>query len=349
MRILRIFSTWTLSVLTATSYAHPLRRAWIFETNLTGAMNQRRGVVERVVDRVETLRLPDPESRTAVDPSAFVRQTLGLRRYWPASWPDLIVHTEPWAHETDLILGLRALAPKPLRVVHLEDSTYRRAEYDLVVNANYQSPRPGPNVIHTTGVATRVSAARVADEVERWRGRLAWLPRPLTLVALGGAMDFLPFQDTWTDELGRRLNAHKLLRGGSLLISASRRTPPSALARLMDQLRGVPFLIYDARRDGDENPYLAGLGLADRVVVTGDSLSMIADALVLGIPPYVHTPAWSLESAHARLTEDLYLRGLAQPFVGDEIDAPRVVPVDAAADIAAEIKRRFCAEALGGA
>jgi hypothetical protein len=58
----------------------------------------------------------------------------------------------------------------------------------------------------------------------------------------------------------------------------------------------VPHLAHDPQRDPTQNPYAAFIALADRIVVSADSASMLAEACRTGKPvmvaplPYERTP-----------------------------------------------------------
>jgi mitochondrial fission protein ELM1 len=87
------------------------------------------------------------------------------------------------------------------------------------------------------------------------------------------------------------------------------------------------------------NPDLGLLALADAIVVTQDSVSMISEALATAKPVY-----WWPMRGHSRrlqLFVDTITRdGLARRFDG-RIESWRYVPSDDTARAAAEIRRRF--------
>ena len=90
--------------------------------------------------------------------------------------------------------------------------------------------------------------------------------------------------------------------GGSLLLTDSPRTPRSVGDALAKQL-SVPHR-YHRWGDNADNPYLGFLGLADAFVVTGESMSMLAEAAAMGKPLYIFdvgdgdTPWWSLPHSY---------------------------------------------------
>ncbi|MDX1737354.1 MAG: ELM1/GtrOC1 family putative glycosyltransferase, partial [Alphaproteobacteria bacterium] len=71
---------------------------------------------------------------------------------------------------------------------------------------------------------------------------------------------------------------------GSLLITASRRSPPATEKILSETLSDCPHYIWDGQGD---NPYFGFLGLADYIVVTCDSANMVSEACATGKPVYV--------------------------------------------------------------
>ena len=76
--------------------------------------------------------------------------------------------------------------------------------------------------------------------------------------------------------------------GGSLLVAGSPRTPAPAADALRAEL-AVPNFCYRWGDPGD-NPYRAMLALADAYVVTGESMSMLAEAADTQRPLFIFDP-----------------------------------------------------------
>jgi mitochondrial fission protein ELM1 len=146
---------------------------------------------------------------------------------------------------------------------------------------------PG-NVLQTTGALHDISASRLDSHAKRSPSvDVLALPRPRISVLLGGPRGrrFLPsqFSGIWTDAeaaiLAGRVAA---LAGssGSVVLTVSRRTPPSFALRLQRQLfknlGGSERVLYD---DGSlRSRYLFILASSDALVVTGDSANMLSEA-----------------------------------------------------------------------
>jgi hypothetical protein len=69
---------------------------------------------------------------------------------------------------------------------------------------------------------------------------------------------------------------------GSLYVTTSRRTPAAVVEALAAELPASARL--HRWHGGGDNPYHALLGLADRFIVTGDSISMMVEVARLGKP-----------------------------------------------------------------
>ena len=75
-------------------------------------------------------------------------------------------------------------------------------------------------------------------------------------------------------------------------------------------LKGFSYEIWDGT---GENPYHAYLGLADQIIVTQDSVSMISEACFTGKLVYV----WEIgrySAKHREFHRTLYEQGYAKPF-----------------------------------
>ena len=161
----------------------------------------------------------------------------------------------------------------------------------------------------------RADPAAVAAAAARWRDRLADLPRPLTAVLIGGETQPFRFDRAVALELAKALDTLQSRDGGSLYLTTSRRTSAAVTEALA---AGLPdgATLHRWQADDPDNPYLGLLGLADRFVVTGDSVSMMVEVARLGRPlaifrfPRVGTPGPSStkRSATACAAKDRWVR-----------------------------------------
>ena len=220
------------------------------------------------------------------------------------------------------------------RLVQLMDPGWPgRDRFDLIAAPLHDALPDAPNVVRTLGACHRATPVLLAAEAARWNDRLPDLPKPWTLVSVGGSTAQKQFSGA---------DARALIEGcralpGSLLAVASRRTGADAEAALAEALPGNGWLCR--WRERVDSPYLALLALADQVVVTGDSMSMCCEACANGGPVFIFAPGHLTEPKHASLHKALYDQGYARPLEGDR--SPwRHEPLNASGLVAEQILRR---------
>jgi mitochondrial fission protein ELM1 len=311
--------------------------AWALTTGEAGMRTQARGLARAVAGRVA--------EKVVLSRSPWRHLPAGwliLRELEPESdriappWPDLIVSC---GRRSALVAreARRRAGGKPI-LVHVQDPRWRAGAFDLVV-AMAHDRVAGPNVLKVPTALHDVTAERLAAAAEHWRPRLAALPRPLIGVILGGPSG----RQAFGLEEGRRLLdgllAMQATSGGGVAVVPSRRTPDEVLALFAEAAARDPA-IWTWSREGD-NPYLGVLALADRLVVTGDSVSMVSEALATPHPVEVFTP--ELRDVHRGFLGALEDRGLVRVFDGRWTEpAPRPV-LDATAEAAAAVRRMLAA------
>ncbi len=196
-------------------------------------------------------------------------------------WPDLVL-TAGRRNEA-AALWIRSQAEKPVRLVHMGRPWAPLDRFDLIVTTpQYHLPRLS-NVLYNTLPLHDLSRATLDREAARWRDRLGVKPPYLT-VLLGGDSGPYLFEAAAARRLARQVSELARRMEASVLATASARTAADAVAAFEAALT-VPCRLH--RYGMGDNPYRAFLGLADVVVVTGDSISMITEACVTGRPVFL--------------------------------------------------------------
>jgi mitochondrial fission protein ELM1 len=251
-------------------------------------------------------------------------------------WPNLLIAAG--RQSVALSAAIRRAAGGATFTVQIFKPGLALERFDLVV-APQHDQLSGPNVISTRGSLNRITQERLEAEAEKIRGRLAHLPRPLVAVLIGGSNDCYHFDETVAADLAGRLAALCRNSGASLAITTSRRTGEDNERILRQTLAGLPVEFWDGSGD---NPYFGYLGLADAIVVSGDSVNMVSEACATGKPVHViELPGGNdkFNRFHATLRQD----GLTRPFSG-QLEQWAYPPLDDTAVVAAEVKRRMAAQ-----
>jgi mitochondrial fission protein ELM1 len=238
----------------------------------------------------------------------------------PAQWPDLVLAIA--GRSVSTARRIVHASGGRTRSVHLGRPVADLASFDLVITTPQYGLPERDNVVVTPLPFCTPPAPCDGEPVaaERFRD----LPRPWTALLVGG--------DSGSYQLGaasvaRLLDAARAAtqRGGSVLVTTSPRTPEPAAISLGAALPERNFF-YQFRRDDPQNPYSAMLALADRFVVTGESASLIAEAVSTGRPveivaleekrfagALVRAHRWLKRGPLASLLDRLCARGLWMP------------------------------------
>jgi len=200
-------------------------------------------------------------------------------------WPDLVISAS--MRNEPVCRWIREQSAGETRYVHVGKPWARPASFDLVITQPeyHRLPRL-PNVLHGASSLHRVTPARLAEEASLWAPRVAELPRPLVAVLVGGYAGPYAFDREKAERLGREASSLAKKRGGSLLVTTSARTSRAATDALVAAI-DVPFAVFRWHRDARANPFLGFLALAESIIVTCDSTSMLAEACATRKPVHM--------------------------------------------------------------
>jgi len=189
-------------------------------------------------------------------------------------WPELVItagrRNEPVAH------WIQRQSAGHSRVVHIGRPWAPLDSFDLIVTTpQYFLPRRD-NILHNRLPLHRLLPAELQQTARDFAPLWRELPQPWIAVLVGGDSGRFVFTPAKARQLGLECDRLAREQGGSLLISNSPRTPEGATDALLEQI-SVPHYCYRFG-EGGKNPYAGLLALADMFVVTGESMSMLAEA-----------------------------------------------------------------------
>lgn len=310
---------------------------WVLADDRTGNVNQCLGVAEALGGPFEVKNIS--YTIFAGLPNMFLGSTLlgityAARQALYPPLPELVIaagrRTAPVARN----IKRRSLGQA--MIVHLMDPGRPHGDFDLIAMPRHDGyRRRGRNIVWITGAPHRVEPTRLQSEALRWRASIGHLPRPWIAVLVGGADKDTRFDDAVAARLGRSVSEIAHRSGGSLLVTTSRRTPHRGAA-LVSSLT-APAFVHVWTPSG-RNPFFGFLGVADYIVVTGDSVSMCTEACATGKPVYIFSPYGAKVSKHARFHEELFAADLARPL-GSELVEWRHPSINPAHDVARAIRQ----------
>jgi mitochondrial fission protein ELM1 len=298
---------------------------WVLEDPRAGTAAQALGIAERLerpfrrvalhFGRWAGLPWPWPSLAGLADHSAF-----------QPPWPSLVISAGRRAAPVS-----RWLRARGARTVHAMRPGLGAADFDLLVIGRHDRPGVASNIMLIQGAAHRLTPAALAGAAAGF-AELARLPRPITGLLLGGPVRSLGMPPEQAAAIGATVAG----LGGSVIATTSRRTGDAAASALADALAAMPHHLHRWGAAGP-NPFTAILALADRLVVTADSISMLSEALMTTSPLFI-AGLDGVGPRHRALAGGLVAAGLAAPL-GAPAPPPRAA-LDETGRVAAEILRR---------
>lgn len=291
----------------------PLPALWVLDDGRAGHLNQSLGLAEALGNadpEVVALRLKVPAWLANVLPVSMAYHPL------PRKLPGMAIATGSRAGR---VLGdLKAQKPGLFAVQILKPWMGKYGAYDAVIMPAHDMPPKRPNVCAITGALNRVTKDRLNAEAQRWAKRLSSCPAPRLAVMVGGTSKHGVVTEGHIRALAKQMLALAKAHGMSLLVSTSRRTGEAnstLLAKLLEGQKEVPVNVWrpedSMHRD---NPYFAYLALADAVVVTAESVSMVGEAATAGKPVYVWGDMGKLPRKFRAYLRTLQEQGRARPL-----------------------------------
>jgi uncharacterized protein len=285
--------------------------AWVLHDGKAGMRSQALGLAEATGFRLTEITLDIRPPWSVLPPQLWVLPRFalsGCKGQFVPPWPDLVIGCG--RNSVLPALAIRHLSGGRPFLAQIQDPRLRRSEFDLLVVPEHDRLR-GPRVMVSRGAMHRVTSARLAAERRRFPP-LERLPRPILAVLMGGSNKSYRLPPRRIVEIADMIAALLRERGGSALVTPSRRTGKDGLRLLQDRLAEHSAAIWDGAGD---NPYYAYLALADAFLVTADSVSMISEAAATGRPVHV----LELEGGNAkfaRFHQLMQQAGITRPFSG---------------------------------
>lgn len=300
---------------------------WVLHDGKAGMASQALGLAEATgfpyVEKVLDIGPP----WTWLPPQLWLAPLAAARLRPP--WPDVVIGCGRLTAAP--ALAIRRASGGKCVAVQLQDPGVGHGEFDLMVVPEHDAYR-GERVVVSLGAIHRVTPEKLAAERARFP-RFETLPRPVVSVLVGGANRAYRLSLERLGAIADRIAAAVRAAGGSVLATASRRTGPAGIALLRERFAGVPGEVWDNTGD---NPYYAYLAVADYLLVTADSVSMVSEAAATGKPVHIIELGGG-NAKFARFHAAMRAAGITRPFSG-RLETWTYMPPDDTARAAAAVR-----------
>jgi mitochondrial fission protein ELM1 len=285
----------------ATKTDLPISSCWIVTEGLVGLQNQAIGLAQSLGLSYILKEVKKPKG---------IWQLMSpVKHGLTPPWPDMLISCG--RQSVSASVAVRRASENKTFTVHIQDPLIDPRQFDAVIVPAHDKLR-GKNVFVTQGAVHHVSAEKLVGAAGHFRSLLASLPRPLISVLVGGKNRHQEFTAKTALDFARKLRLAAEKSGGGLAISFSRRTGEKNEGIIRQGLMGCPSYIWDGSGD---NPYLGLLALADVIIVTSDSISMVSEACSTGKPVYIFELSHA-GKRHKQFCESLVQSGAVRIFSG---------------------------------
>ena len=177
-------------------------------------------------------------------------------------------------------IALKKRFGKEIFNIHIQDPKVSFEHFDLIVSPEHDRIK-GDNVINTKGAIHYLTKKEILDHSKYLK--LEKEKKQIVAFIIGGPNKIYNFSE---EQIHYTFNKVKTLFTPDkfkIIIVPSYRTPESIIKKAFNTFNFNHYVIKTV----DKNAYLSSLALADYVVVTCDSTSMISEAAVTGKPVYI--------------------------------------------------------------
>ncbi|MDR2526425.1 MAG: mitochondrial fission ELM1 family protein [Rickettsiales bacterium] len=212
------------------------------------------------------------------------------------------------------------------KIVVILNPNFNYNKFDAVILPRHDL-KNGKNVITYIGSLVEIDRKKIDDEVEKWKPIFNAYKKPIVSFFMGGDTKKIKFQAKDIEKI--------FILKESLLITTSRRTSKES-EEFIKNNAGNNYLYLWNREQGANNPYHAMLEFADYLIITGDSINMLAEACSSGKPVYICFPK-ILNKKHNIFCEELIRDGYAKKFNG-KLEKYEYKPLNELDNVAIKLK-----------
>jgi len=164
--------------------------------------------------------------------------------------------------------------------IHIQDPKIDIKNFDAIICPEHDNLM-GENIITTKGAIHYLTNREIQKNVNYLKPKNA--NKKIITFILGGPNKYYSFSEKQMDKMFAKVKNMFVSSKYKLIIIPSYRTPESIIKMAYNYFNQDHLVI----KERDKKAYLSSLGLADTIIVTCDSTSMISEAAITGKPVYV--------------------------------------------------------------
>ena len=164
--------------------------------------------------------------------------------------------------------------------IHIQDPKVSLNNFDFVIAPEHDG-LVGKNVLKTKGAIHYLTEKELEENVNYLKPRIK--KEKVIVFIAGGPNKYYDFNDEIIEEIFVKTKKNFINQGYQLIFIPSMRTPQRIIDKALNFFDDDQIIIQDI----DKKAYLSSLKLANHIIVTCDSTSMISEAAMSGRPIYI--------------------------------------------------------------
>ena len=167
-----------------------------------------------------------------------------------------------------------------IMTIHIQDPKVSLNNFDLIVAPEHDGLE-GKNVLKSKGAIHYLTESELKENKSFLKSKVE--KEKIVTLVVGGPNKYYDYNDTVIDEIFLKVKENFINKGYQLIFIPSMRTPKKVTIKAKNYFDKNQIIISDV----DKKAYLSSLIIANHIIVTCDSTSMISEAAMTGKPIYV--------------------------------------------------------------
>ena len=226
----------------------------------------------------------------------FRHETIQLNKFWNFFPPKLTpvfdgILNKKFVCDARVIIscGRKSVIPsillkkrfkKEIFNIHVQDPKVNLNNFDSIICPEHDDLY-GDNVVKTKGAIHYLTNNEIQKNINYLQPNQG--DKKVVTFILGGPNKYYSFSEKQMDRMFAKIKNMFISSKYKLIVIPSYRTPENILKLAFNYFNQDHLVI----KERDKKAYLSSLGLADTIIVTCDSTSMISEAAITGKPVYV--------------------------------------------------------------
>ena len=231
---------------------------------------------------------------------------------------------------------LKKTVNKKVFNIHIQDPKVNLNHFDFIVAPDHDDIE-GPNVINTKGAIHYLTEKEISENKEYLNSFIKEDERKVWALILGGPTKYYDYSTKNIKNIFTMLDKLLKKHDFQLVVIPSMRTPINTIKYAREFFGENHTIIMDV----DKKAYLSALAIAENIIVTCDSSSMISEAALTGKPIYVANILPKKNDKRFQRFRNLFVELNITRILGEEIENWNYQKLDETNRVAKIIKQKI--------